>query len=102
MPALTQKAKRRHFDSEEEGNDSDNEGEGGILAQRAARRLAAQVAHEELQQQAARKEPKNQQAAHEEPRHQQAAHEEPPQQQAARQQPQQQQVRISVFLLVSF
>ena len=45
MPALTRKAKRRHFESEEEGNSSDNEGEGGILAQRAARRLAARQCH---------------------------------------------------------
>ena len=86
MPTLTRKAKRRHFESEEEGNSSDNEGEGGILAQRAARWLAAQIAHDEAQQQAPREEP-----AREEPQHQPAA----------RQQPQQQQVCRSVFLLVS-
>ena len=41
MPALTRKANRRHFDSEEEEEGSDNEGMVGILARRAARRQAA-------------------------------------------------------------
>ena len=116
MPALTRKAKHRYFESEEEGNGSDNKGEGGILAQCAARRLAAWIAHKEAQQQAARAEPAHkepvrqeparqesgcQDLAYQEPRHPLAAHEEPPQQQAAHQKPQQQQVCRSVFLLVS-
>ena len=95
MPALTRKAKRRHFESEEEGNSSDNEGEGGILAQRAARRLAAQIAHDEAQQQAAHEEP-----AHEEPACEEPAHEEPRRQLAAHEEPPQHQVCSSVFLLV--
>jgi hypothetical protein len=50
MPALTWKAKHRHLDSQEKGNSSDNEGEGGILAQRATRCLAAQAVRDEPQQ----------------------------------------------------
>jgi len=51
MPALTRKAKRRHFDSLEEDEGSDNEGTVGILAQRAARRQAAREAEREAQRQ---------------------------------------------------
>ena len=48
MPALTRKAKRRHFDSLDKEDGSDNEGVVGVLAQCAARR---QAAREEPQQQ---------------------------------------------------
>jgi len=51
MPALTRKANRRHFDSQEEEEGSDNEGMVGILARRAARR---QAAREEPQRQQVR------------------------------------------------
>jgi hypothetical protein len=51
MPALTRKAKRRHFD-EDEG--SDHEGVVGILAQRAARREATREAEREPQRQQVR------------------------------------------------
>ena len=49
MPALTRKTKRRHADSPEE-EDSDDEMVVGILAQRSARRQAAQEAEREPQQ----------------------------------------------------
>jgi hypothetical protein len=49
MPALTRKAKRRHFASPEEEEGSDNEGMVGILAQRAARRQATREADGEHQ-----------------------------------------------------
>jgi len=51
MPALTRKAKCRHFDSLEEEEGSDNEGVVGILAQRAARRQAAREVEREPQRQ---------------------------------------------------
>jgi hypothetical protein len=54
MPALTRKAKRRHFDSQEEEEGSENEAVVGILDRRAARRQAAQEAERELQRQQVR------------------------------------------------
>ena len=54
MPALTRKAKRRHFDTPEEEDGSDNEGMVGILAQRAARRQATRDAEREHQPQQVR------------------------------------------------
>ena len=51
MPALTRKAKRRHFDPQEEEEGSENEAVVGILDRRAARRQAAQEAEKERQRQ---------------------------------------------------
>jgi hypothetical protein len=50
MPALTRRAKRRHADSLDEGEGSDDEIVVGILAQRAARRQAAREQEREPQQ----------------------------------------------------
>jgi len=50
MPALTRKAKRRHADSLEDEEGSNDEAVVGILAQRAARRQAAREAERLAQQ----------------------------------------------------